>query len=106
MKEIIQRYFCGQTSTEEEELLSNWLKERPDNQEAFNKEYKLFLISQVIDIPIPKTTNARHRLLLTVIRFAAVIAIGIFAGIKISRKRSFPKLYPQPKVHNLEIIIA
>ena len=86
MKEIIQRYFCGQTSTEEEELLSNWLKERPDNQEAFNKEYKLFLISQVIDIPIPKTTNARHRLLLTVIGFAAVIAIGIIAGIKISRK--------------------
>ena len=24
----------------------------------------------------------------------------------LSRKRSFPKLYPQPKVHNLEIIIA
>lgn len=97
----IYRFFLGQTSMEENELLATWLKESPENQSVFNEEYKLFLITRVaIESNVASDSNIDHgakrkrldwkKALFAAACIAAIVTFGVFGIVSISKNQEVP----------------
>lgn len=81
---MLFRFFAGQTSNEETDLISSWLNENPaEHQKIFNKANELYLLSIMCesDTAIDNRRGMVHRIGWSkIIRYAGGIAAALLIG--------------------------
>jgi ferric-dicitrate binding protein FerR (iron transport regulator) len=84
-KDILYKYFDGQASDEEKEMIHDWLESSPSNMETYLAERELFdatiLLTEPITVSINgKQSNRWRTLLLEFSKIAAIALIAIMIG--------------------------
>lgn len=98
--ELLEKFFCGATSAEEEHALTEWLRDKPESDPELNEYYRAkwaatngsmdetvksrihARIRETIDANAPETAAPRRRSLTRLLPWAvaACIAVAAFAG--------------------------
>jgi ferric-dicitrate binding protein FerR (iron transport regulator) len=84
-KDILYKYFDGQASDEEKEMIHDWLESSPSNMETYLAERELFdatiLLTEPITVSINgKQSNRWRTFLLEFYKIAAIALIAIMIG--------------------------
>jgi ferric-dicitrate binding protein FerR (iron transport regulator) len=84
-KDILYKYFDGQASDEEKEMIHDWLESSPSNMETYLAERELFdatiLLTEPITVSINgKQSNRWRTFLLEFSKIAAIALIAIMIG--------------------------
>lgn len=84
-KDILYKYFDGQASDEEKEMIHDWLESSPSNMETYLAERELFdatiLLTEPITVSInSKQSNRWRTFLLEFSKIAAIALIAIMIG--------------------------
>jgi len=85
-KTLLYKFFARETTPGEADAIASWLGEDPSNRETFDREYSLFMASQMSldENSVEKIRKGRSRKLRTIL-YAASIAAALLCGIFLGR---------------------
>lgn len=87
-RSLLYRFFSREATPQEADAIASWLKEDPSNRKTFDREYSLFMSSQV---SLNEESAGRIRKGgmrqrgARILAFAASVAAALFAGVLIER---------------------
>ena len=89
-KELLYRFFTGETSEKEEKVVLDWMDSSEENRKAYLKERALF-DALLLHVDERKSTNRRPSLIPVwgrkMLRYAAIIIVAFSLGHFQSKKR-------------------
>lgn len=86
-KALIVRFFQRETTEQENQALAEWIMESPEHKDIFDKEYDLFVVSQVMlsanAVKNMRSGGGRVRSI-RILKYAVSVAAALFIGLAVN----------------------
>lgn len=101
-KDLLFRFFSRETTPQEADCITAWLKEDKEHEDEFNKSYELFVISQVMACAdVQKHTGRKNRRrVLRWLPYVASVAVAVMLGMFINNA-----LFTVPAIEKIDSTI-